>query len=250
MSGAVAGKPAGPGGAKLVVLQDAEILARRGAAWLLNRVIEVPGRIAVCLAGGETPKRLYSLLTEFPYRDCLPWERVHWFFGDERFVPANNPRSNFRMLRETLFARAPVPPDNIHPVPTDGTADEAAARYAVELQWFHGTAELSHGRPLFAATLLGFGDNGHTVSLFPGTPALRETRRWAVAVSAGVPEPRITLTYPALDSSAAVAFLVSGTGKRTALHRLWQGADVPAAHIAPVGSLTWFVDRDAAGDRR
>ncbi|MDE2229609.1 MAG: 6-phosphogluconolactonase [Alphaproteobacteria bacterium] len=229
-----------------IVLADAEILARHVAAWLLNRVLGAPGRIAVCVAGGDTPRPAYALLAQSPYRDCFPWDRVHWFWGDERCVPPDHPRSNFRMVRETLLDRVPVLPAHIHPIPAADGPVRAAAAYADELERFYGAATLAPERPLFAATLLGIGTNGHTASLFPGTAALREMARWVAAVPEATPEPRVTLTYPALDSSGALAFLASGAAKRPVLERLARGDDLPAAHIHPVGRLTWFVDQAAA----
>lgn len=231
-----------------VVLPDAEILAQRGAAWLLNRAIEAPpGPFALCLSGGSTPRRLYELLAGAPYRDCFPWSRAHWFWGDERFVAADDKASNYRMARETLFDRAPVPPENIHPVPTGAkTPADAAADYARALQHFYGASTLSPEKPLFQATLLGLGPDGHTASLFPGSAALDEMRAWTAAVEAEAGFPRITLTYPAIDSTAAIAFLVSGAEKRDALARLRRGESLPAARVKPLGSLTWLLDRAAA----
>jgi 6-phosphogluconolactonase len=228
-----------------IVLADAETLARYAAAWLLNRVLGVPGRIAVCLSGGETPKPVYALMAQFPYRDCFPWERVHWFWGDERCVPHDHPRSNYRMVREALLDHAKVLAANIHPIPTDGDPASCAARYAVELQRFYGAVALTPNRPLFAATLLGLGLDGHTASLFPGSAALAEAAHWTAAVPEGKPEPRITLTYPALDSSAALAFLASGADKRPVLERLARGEDLPASRIRPAGRMVWLIDRAA-----
>ena len=229
-----------------VVLADAEILARNVAAWLLNRVLGTPGRVAVCLAGGNTPRPVYALLAQSPYRDCFPWDRVHWFWGDERCVPPDHPRSNFAMVRAALLDQAPVPPAHIHPIDAVSGPAHGAAAYETELKRFYGTDVLAADRPLFAATLLGVGEDGHTASLFPGVAALREHTHWAAGVPEARPEARVTLTYPALDSSAAVAFLASGAAKRDALQRLTRGGDVPAAHVQPTGHITWFLDRDAA----
>lgn len=229
-----------------VVLADAEILARHAAAWLLNRVLGAPGRVAVCLSGGNTPRPVYVLLAQSPYRDCFPWDRVHWFWGDERCVPLDHPRSNFAMVRAALLDRAPVPPTHIHPIVTADGPVRGAADYETELKRFYGAEELAADRPLFAATLLGVGEDGHTASLFPGVTALREQTHWVAPVPEAQPEARVTLTYPALDSSATVAFLACGTIKRNALQRLARGEDLPAVHIQPAGQITWFLDRDAA----
>lgn len=229
-----------------IVLADAEILTRHAAAWLLNRALGTPGRIAICLSGGNTPRPVYALLAQSPYRDCFPWDRVHWFWGDERCVPPDHPRSNFAMVRAALLDHVPVPPTHIHPIAAaDGPARGAAA-YETELKRFYGADMLAADRPLFAATLLGLGEDGHTASLFPGAAALHERMHWAAGVPEAKPEARVTLTYPALDSSAAVAFLASGAAKRPVLERLTRGDDLPAAHIRPAGRITWLLDRDAA----
>jgi len=245
MTAAVAQTP-GPLAGRCVILADAELLARHAAAWLLNRALGTPGRIAVCLAGGETPRPVYSLLAQSPYRDCFPWDRVHWFWGDERCVPPDHPRSNYAMVRAALLDRIPVSAAQIHAIPAAEGAAHGAAAYQAELQRFYGADALAPGRPLFTATLLGVGLDGHTASLFPGAAALRETVHWTAAVPEGTPEPRVTLTYPALNSSAALAFVVSGAAKRPVLQRLVRGDDMPVAHVHPFGRLNWFLDRDAA----
>src|SRR5262249_23838998 len=138
----------------------------------------------------------------------FPWRRAHWFLGDERFVPHDHPDSNYRMVREALFSRVPVPAANIHAIRTEQlTPEQAALAYESTLKEFYGTDTLDPGQHLFDVTLLGIGEDGHTASLFPGQPALKERRRWAVAVVGVRSEPRVTLTYPALDGSAHVAFL-------------------------------------------
>lgn len=229
-----------------VVLADGEILTRHVAAWLLNRAIGAPGRIAICLAGGETPRPVYALLVQPPYRECFPWDRVHWFWGDERCVPQDHPRSNFAMVRTALLDRAPIPPAHVHPIPAAEGPERGAVAYEAELKRFYGSGALVRERPLFAATLLGLGPDGHTASLFPGTAALRETTHWTAGVPEAKPEPRVTLTYPALNSSAAAAFVAAGPAKRPVLERLARGDDLPAARVRPSGNITWFLDRDAA----
>jgi 6-phosphogluconolactonase len=233
------------------IVADAEALARRVAGCLTDLATATDRRFAVALSGGSTPKRLYRLLAEPPWRDRFPWSRTHWFWGDERFVPADDLRSNYRMAREALLARAPIPPANIHPIPTeDLSPDAAAAAYEATLKSFHGAATLDPARPLFDVTFLGLGEDGHTASLFPGTPALTERARWVVAVEGAQEEPRITLTYPALASSRHVAFLVEGGGKRAMAERLRRGdTAIPAGRIAPVGRLHIFIDTAAAGQK-
>ena len=230
------------------VLPDPATAARAVADWLLERACAVEGKPAICLAGGTTPRAVYELLAQPPFRDRFPWARVHWFFGDERLVPPDSERSNYRMVREALFDRAPIAQANIHPVPTQsGDATQAAAAYETALRQFYGSDRLAANRALFAATLLGIGDDGHTASLFPGNAALDERRRWVLGIrDPSVPEPRVTLTIPTLESSGEVAFLATGEGKRAIIARLADDHDLPAARIRPAGRVRWFLDRAAA----
>ncbi len=227
----------------VAVYPTPEELARATAAWLTERAGATERRFAVCLAGGSTPRRVYELLASAE-RARFPWDRVHWFFGDERFVPHHHPDSNYRMAREAMFDAAPVPAANVHPIPTAGRPAEAAQRYENELHEYYGAAILDPQRPLFDVVLLGLGEDGHTASLFPGTLALQERQHWVVDVLNPKSEPRITLTYPALESTRALAFLVAGAHKRDILARVWRGEDLPAARLkypAPI----WFIDQDA-----
>jgi 6-phosphogluconolactonase len=236
--------------AELTVVPDPEALAERVAAWILERVLALPGRVSVCLPGGSTPRRLYQTLAQAPYRDRMPWQRMHWFLGDERFVPSSDPRSNYRMIREALLDRIEARVGSMHPIPTQGlTLDAAVIAYERELKRFYGGEELSATRPLFDVTLLGLGADGHTASLLPGAPVLEERSRWVAAVVGFTPEARITLTYPALESSRDVAFLVTGAAKREILAKVRAGpSDAPAARLRPVGRLHWFADRAAAAE--
>lgn len=233
----------------LRICEDAADLARTGAAYLCDLAAERDGRTVVALSGGNTPKPLYELLAQEPFRSHLPWDRVHWILGDERFVPPSDPASNYGMARAAFLDNVSVPPENVHPVETQGvTLEEAAARYEAVLKGLYGADTLEPSRPLLDLTLLGLGEDGHTASLLPGEPMLQVRDRWVVAVPKDRAEERITLTYPALDSSGVVAFLVSGEGKRVILDKILSGDEsFPAAHIRPVGEITWFADRAAAG---
>ena len=183
-------------------------------------------------------------------RRSFPWTRVAWYWGDERFVPYDHPESNYGMTREAMLRKVPVPPENIHPVPTDGAPEQAALRYERILQAAYGAAVLDRARPLFDITLLGLGTDGHTASLLPNDPVLQERQRWVAAVSHGRPEVRITMTYPLIESSRQVAFLVSGNEKAAIFSAIRSGASqAPAALVNPIGELIWFVDRAAAGGR-
>jgi 6-phosphogluconolactonase len=228
----------------IFVHDDTEALSQAAARWLTERVCGRQGNFSVALAGGSTPRRMYELLASAE-RSRFPWDRVHWFFGDERFVQHDDPDSNFRMVREAMFARAPVPAANIHPIAFAQSPETAAQDYEWTLRVWYGENKLDPERALFDVVLLGLGDDGHTASLFPGTAALAERAHWTTSVVGVMPQPRVTLTYPALESSRAVAFLVSGAAKRDALRRVWGGDDLPAAHLRPSGELIWFIDRAA-----
>ncbi len=229
------------------VLADPPSVARHAAEWMTALALAAPGLFRVSLSGGSTPKALYELLASDDFIGRFPWERVHWYWGDERFVPYDHPDSNFRMTREAMLAKAPIPPENVNPMPTAGDPDAAALRYERTLQAAYGAAVLDPARPLYDLTLLGLGPDGHTASLLPGEPVLEERKRWVAAVSHGRPEVRLTMTYPALDSSRQVAFLVVGQEKVAMVEAIRGGdSQFPAARVRPVGGHVWFLDRAAA----
>jgi 6-phosphogluconolactonase len=232
------------------IFPDAESLANHAASWIVDLAVAAGDRkFALCLSGGSTPKRLYQILATTPLRTKMPWSRVNVFFGDERFVPRDDPESNFRMADQAMIAHVPIPPQNVFGIPVDGTPEDAARRYETTLKSFYGAKEFDPDRPLFDVTLLGLGEDGHTASLFPGTKVLGERTAWVAAVLGAKPEPRITLTYPALASSKAVAFLIAGAAKRPMLKRLRDGDPaLPSAHVAPVGQVFHLVDAAAAGE--
>jgi 6-phosphogluconolactonase len=235
-----------PATASVEVAENPEALARRAAKWIADLAAASRGRFAIALSGGSTPRRLYQLLSETPHREAMPWDRIHWFWGDERFVPWDDPASNYGMTYAALLGRAPVPPENIHGIATNGTPAEAAAAYEQALKSYYGSDDLDPARPLFDIQILGLGPDGHTASLIPGTSALEERRRWAVEITGARPETRITLTYPVLESSRHTAFLAAGAEKREILSRALAGDQaLPAARLRPVGELTWFIDEAA-----
>ena len=232
---------------RIEVLADPSALAERVAEWMTATAAAAERQFRVALSGGSTPKALYALLAADKFRDRFPWQRTSWFWGDERFVPFDHPESNYGMVREAMLARAPVPPENIHPIPTDGDPEVAARRYERILKREYRSPDLDAARPFFDITLLGLGEDGHTASLLSGDKLLDERKRWVEAVTHGRPEIRITLTYPLLESSRHVAFLVAGKAKAAALRRVRAGdGRLPAARVHPVGELIWFVDRAAA----
>ena len=233
------------------ILPDPLTLAHHVAEWMTQAALAAQGTFRVSLSGGSTPKTLYELLASHEFRDRFPWQLASWYWGDERFVPYDHPESNFRMTREAMLAKAPVPQENVHPIPTDGTPEDAARRYERTLQEAYGAATLDPRRPLFDLTLLGLGPDGHTASLLPGEPVLDERKRWMAAVSHGRPEVRITMTYPVIESSRRIAFLVAGKEKAAIFSAIRAGnSRVPAARVQPIGELFWFVDRAAAGEEQ
>ncbi|HTZ38463.1 MAG TPA: 6-phosphogluconolactonase, partial [Stellaceae bacterium] len=231
---------------------DFESLAHRVAQWITDLACATPGRFAIALSGGSTPKRLYQLLAASPLREAMPWERVHLFWGDDRFVPWDDPNSNYGMAREAMIAHVPIPPENVHGIVHEGSLAEAASAYEATLKSFYGSDMLDPARPLLDVNLLGMGPDGHTASLFPGKPALDERHRWVteVPVPGLNPQvPRVTLTFPALASARSAAFVAAGADKTAMMRRVLAGDHaLPSARIDPVGELVWFVDRAARGE--
>ncbi len=228
---------------KMEVVKDAGALAARAAAIIAERLKPAKAPFRMVLSGGSTPRATYKLLAQMD----IDWSCVELFFSDERFVPPDHPDSNYRMVKETLLAGQSVSPLKLLAIPTDGTPQSAADRYDETLRQQYGASQLEAGVPLFHLTLLGLGDDGHTASLLPGQPVLKERDRWAALVPEGRGEPRITLTYPALDSSALILFLVSDAAKRDALAQVRGGA-LPAGGLKPMGEVLWLVDAEAAGE--
>ena len=229
------------------VAGDAEVLARRVARFVAARVSSAPERFSLSLSGGSTPMRAYELLADSGV--SLDWQKVHLFWGDERFVLPDHRDSNFRMAREVLIDHVPIPAAQVHPIPTNSASpEETAAVYEATLQGFYGSKTLDPERPLFDLTLLGLGEDGHTASLFPGTKALEERDAWVTSSIGVKPEPRISLTYPALQSSRVILFVVSGAKKRDILARvLANDMTLPAARLATRGTIHIFADRAAIG---
>ena len=237
-------------GDRLRVAADVDTLSMQAAAAavdIINSAVAAHGRCSLALSGGETPRGLYRLLGS-QFRAAVPWARVHFFWGDERYVPADHAESNYRMARETWLDHVPCPASNIHPMPTHlSPAAEAAAGYEKVLREFFGG-----GGPAFDLNILGIGEDGHTASVFPGSPAVDEKERWVVdAHGDATPKWRLTLTLSALSRSTNVYFLVAGATKAHALrHALAVDADphlYPAAGVRSAGgTVIWWVDSAAA----
>nr|WP_249146068.1 6-phosphogluconolactonase [Bradyrhizobium diazoefficiens] len=235
----------------MIVAADAEALALAAADRVMARIAANPARIAICLTGGSSPKRLYQLLGSDVWRSKIPWQRVHWFIGDERFVPESDLLNNMAVARATFLDRN-APPGHIHPIPTSADdPDASAAAYARELQAFYGAEQLEPARPLFDLVLMGVGPDGHTASLFPGYGEIEETGRWVV----GVPKanvapfvPRVSLTLPALASCREMLFEISGHDKQPILTRLVNGETLPATRARSNGETVWLVDQAALAE--
>jgi 6-phosphogluconolactonase len=214
---------------------------------IAGRAIDERGRLSVALSGGTTPASLYKLLASESYRDSVDWERVFFFFGDERNVPHTDAESNYRMVKETLFATIPVGSEQVHAWPVDcGSPQKIADEYERQIEHFFD------GPPIFDLVLLGLGDDCHTASLFPGTDALSENLRMAVAhwvekLSAF----RLTMTFPVFNNASNVMFLVAGKSKAkavaTVLEADFRPDDFPAQFVNPgSGNLYWILDESAA----
>jgi len=221
------------------------------------RCADTRGRFSVVLAGGGTPRRAYELLSQPPFRDHIPWDAVHVFWGDERCVDPDDPRSNERMAREALLDAVTIPADQVHPIRCGESRAAAVARYEALLRGFFSLREA--GPDLI---LLGLGNNGHTASLFPHTLVLIEEESWVAEVlvdtaagagttAAGADFWRVTLTAPFINTAAIVVFLVTGAAKAEAVEEVVAGAydpdRLPAQLIRPAhGDLRWYLDEEAA----
>lgn len=239
---------------EIYVLPDTEGLARRAAeifAQTAAEAVKARGVFSVALCGGNTPRALYALLAEASFRRRIPWRKSHFFWGDERRVPPEHPDSNYGLAQKTLLGSVPVPPSNVHRIWAElPDADEAAARYERVLREHF---KLPAGRPpRFDLVLLGLGADGHTASLFPGSPALDDKCRLVRAVWVEkLKAHRITLALPVINNASNVLFMVNGKDKAAAARQVLEGADhakpLPAGLVKPAhGRLYWLLDSQAA----
>jgi 6-phosphogluconolactonase len=230
---------------------DLESLSRAAAALFARQVehgVKVRGRCSVALSGGQTPRRTYEILAQPPFREQVDWNRTHVFWGDERCVPPDDPRSNYRLARKALLDQVPLPRSQIHPLSCKPSPAAGARQYETVLREFG--AGTSPGLDLI---FLGLGEDGHTASLFPYDRALEERERWSTAVY--VPTQglhRVSFTPAFINQAAVVVFLVAGAAKAEALREVLHGPReprrLPAQLINPEsGELYWLVDRAAAG---
>jgi 6-phosphogluconolactonase len=232
------------------IVPDMDSLSLNAADLFVTKAREslAKGRFSVALSGGSTPCDTYRLLAQSPFMDQVPWHIVHFFWGDERWVPPSDPQSNEGKARKALLDHIPVAEDQIHPVYQSGmNAEEAATEYDRFLRRFFT------GEPhLFDLIFLGLGENGHTASLFPHTTVLQRTNRWVEEVfPAGQDLFRITLTADVINHSALIVFLVSGSNKADILQKVLEGPDNPEEYPAQLirpenGELLWIVDEVAA----
>jgi 6-phosphogluconolactonase len=229
---------------EIVVLPDAAAVTREAAdrfVALARSALAAHGRFTVALSGGSTPQPVYEQLVTQP----VDWQNVHVFWGDERCVPPVHPDSNYGLVRQALLAHIDIPAQNVHRLRGELDPAQAAQQYADELRAVFGTL------PRFDLVLLGMGADAHTASLFPGTPALHEQRRWVMAQYVDkLQASRLTLTPPVINAAAHVTFLIAGSDKAAALRSVWHGAHdpdrFPAQIVRPAtGHLSWLVDRAA-----
>lgn len=232
-----------------VVRDGPQAVADEVAAWVATqaqRAVDDHGAFSIALAGGSTPRLLYDTLAGPTWRDRIDWPSWSVYFGDERACPPDDPSSNYHLFESTLLTRVGIDAQRVHRMPAErADLDAAAAGYSNLLA--SSLPAGPGGAPRLDVILLGLGENGHTASLFPGTPALTVTERWATRGLADYePYDRMTLTFPAINAASAVAFMVTGAAKREALAATAAGL-VPASQIAPVaGALVWFLDSAAA----
>jgi 6-phosphogluconolactonase len=226
-----------------VVVKGPAELAEAAATWTADRIRAAVAERRVCywaLAGGETPRGCYRQLAQPPYRDTLPWQSVFVYWSDERQVPLDDPMSNYAMAKGALLDHVSIPAEHVFPLVGDPTQ---------VLRRIHADGR---GRPRFDVIHLGLGEDGHTASLFPGSPALQEAKALVAQVhNAPKPPPeRLTLTLPVINAARAVLFMVQGAAKKDALARvLRRDPELPASHVAPVGGeLQFLVDRAAMGE--
>lgn len=213
-----------------------------------QQAVEETGRFTVALTGGSSPVQLYNMLAKSPYLEQVPWNKTFVFWGDERWVPLTDDRSNAKMAQEAFLDQVPVPKEQIHPMWADNTEPGEFARQYEELLQKH----FGESSPQFDLILLGMGDDGHTASLFPGTAVLHETERW---VQAYYLEPqsmyRVTLTAPLINQAKNICFLTFGSNKAKALYEVLGGEQNPELYpsqlIQPIdGEVLWLVDESAA----
>lgn len=231
---------------EILIYPDRQALIDAALALVVERILTAVGERQSCtiaLSGGSTPQPLYAALADAD----LPWQQIHIFWGDERYVPAEHPDSNYGMAKQVWLDLVPIPAANIHPIPTD-LADPQLAATAYDRQISTHFAPAVGAIPVFDIILLGMGDDGHTASLFPHTAALAVVDR-LVTVGDKDGQPRITFTFPLINHAGSVIFLISGTSKQAALAEIFAPvgdlAAYPSRGVRPEGELLWLLDAAA-----
>lgn len=251
----------------LHIFKNTEELSKTVADWMIddiNKTLQQQDRFTLVLSGGNTPKKLHELLSSESYKNKIDWSKLHIFWGDERFVPFNDERSNAKMGFDTLLNHVPVPKEQIHVMQTKNIAPEDSANAYEEIlkKYFlsaTGSGQLAVAQndkqKTFDLVFLGMGDDGHTLSLFPGkTEVIHETKKWCTFLWLQSQSMyRITLTHPVVNNASAVAFLVTGNNKAKALHQVLKGDYNPDLYPSQIikpsnGELHWFVDEEAAAE--
>lgn len=235
---------------ELIIKENTDSLIQALAGWITGYVadtLKTKGRFSLCLSGGNTPAKLYELLASPAYRDKIEWERIHFFWGDERHLPLTDEKNNAHMAISTLLSRVPVKKENVHIIDTSIAPADSAKAYDAFLRKFFG-----HTGHTFDLVLVGLGDNAHTLSLFPGYDVVQENKKWVRSFFLSEQNMfRITLTAPVVNAAAAIAFLITGPDKATAVKQVLEGAYDPGKYPAQVikpasGKLSWWLDREAA----
>ncbi len=234
---------------ELHISKEKETLNQELAKYIADLIAEVlttKDRFTLVLSGGSTPKQLYQILAAEPYKSSIPWQKIHFFWGDERFVPFEDDRNNAKMAFEELLDKVDVQSSQIHIMKTEIDPEESVLDYTNVLKGYFGDTDFT-----FDLVLLGMGDDGHTLSLFPGTEVIKEEKAWVSAFFLKAQDMfRITLTAPLVNRSRSVVFAVTGEGKANALKEVLQGVPnlelYPSQIIKPTGELHWFIDAPAA----
>jgi len=237
---------------QIAIYPDINTLSHEAAQYIVrlaNEAIVTRGRFTIALSGGSTPKVLYSLLGDEPYRSQIDWVQVDIFWSDERCVPPDSEESNYHMAQQVLLSKIPIPASQVHRMPADQPDRDAASQaYTEEMQRTFGT----NGIPNFDLIQLGMGPEGHTASLFPHQPSLHEQQRLVMPVSVPKPPPqRLTFTPPLLNAARQVLFLVTGAEKADAVQAVLEGEydpdEYPAQIVRPDnGEVVWMLDKAAA----
>lgn len=238
-----------PLSATIVVAENAETAATELAERFTRAAIcsvATRGVFFTAISGGQSPRRTFELLEGPPFADLVPWRQTHVFFCDERCVPPEHEDSNFRFAHSVLLSKVPIPASNIHRFRAEKSPEEAASEYEQELRAVMGSS------PRFDLVVLGMGEDRHTASLFPGSPAIQETERWSIAVYVDkLGAFRLTLTPPILNNASQVAILALGQEKASAVYDVLYGEVDPQVHPVQIvypteGRLAWIFDQESA----